>query len=99
MSESKAIREVTIVNPQGLHARPAYLFAELAGTFDSTIELVKDGERIDGKSILSILTLAAVEGSHLSVEATGADAEQAIAALADLVQAGFPGGEPAADPN
>ena len=94
-SNSTAQRTVTIVNPQGLHARPAYMFAELAGQFDATIELEKDGERIDGKSILSILTLAAGHGEKIILKASGPDAEKALTALGDLVDAGFPGEETA----
>lgn len=94
-SDTTASRVVTIVNPQGLHARPAYMFAELACQFDSKIELEKDGERIDGKSILSILTLAAAKGSQIRLRATGPDAADALNALGDLVEAGFPGEETA----
>ena len=50
-------RSVTVENEQGLHMRPAYLFAETAARFQSQIEVVKDNQRIDGKSVLSILTL------------------------------------------
>lgn len=97
MPDSKVSQTVTIVNQQGLHARPAYLFAEMASKFDAQVELIKDGERIDGKSILSILTLAAGKGAVVSLEATGPDAQEAVDALADLVLEGFPVEEPAAD--
>lgn len=70
--------------------RPAYLFAETAAKFDSKIEVVKDGVRIDGKSVLSILTLGAAQGSQVLVEATGPDAKDAINALGDLLISGFP---------
>ncbi len=89
MSELKAQRTVVVTNPQGLHARPADMFVKTASRFESKIELVKDSERVDGKSILAILTLAASEGTKLSIEATGHDAEQALAALADLVAQNF----------
>lgn len=89
MSEKSAIREVTIVNPQGLHARPAHAFVTIANRYHSQIEVIKDGERVDGKSILSILTLAAVQGTRLAVRATGADAVDAVDALAGLVEQGF----------
>ena len=94
-SDEKAVRIVTIVNPQGLHARPAYMFAEMASQFDAMIELEKDGESIDGKSILSILTLAAGHGSQITLKAVGPDATAALEALGDLVEAGFPGEETA----
>ena len=78
-----------MTNPQGLHARPADLFVKLASRFESRIELVKGAERVDGKSMLAILTLAACEGTQLSIEATGTDAEQALDALAELIAQNF----------
>lgn len=86
-------RTVIVRNPQGLHARPAYMFAEMAARFTAKIEIIKGNERVDGKSILSIMTLAAEQGTALDLEAVGQDAEDAIEALADLVDRGFPGGE------
>ena len=85
MSDVVASRQVTIVNPQGLHARPADLFARLASRFAAKIEVVKDGQRANGKSILDILMLAAVCGSRLTIEARGGDAEEAVDALALLL--------------
>ncbi len=70
--------------------RPAYLFAETASKFDSKIEVIKDDIRIDGKSVLSILTLGAAQGTQVSVIATGPDAEQAVEALGTLLMSGFP---------
>ena len=70
--------------------RPAYLFAETAAKFDSQIEVIKDGIRIDGKSVLSILTLGAAHGSLVLVDATGPDAKDAVKALGDLLMSGFP---------
>lgn len=70
--------------------RPAYLFAETAAKFQSQIELVKDSQRIDGKSVLSILTLGATKGTTLELEATGPDATDAVTTLADLMNSGFP---------
>lgn len=89
MSEQPAQRTVVLTNPQGLHARPAHMFVKLATKFESSVELIKDSERVDGKSILAILTLAAGEGSTLVIEATGRDAEQALDALAELVAQNF----------
>lgn len=88
MSET-ATGIVCIRNPQGLHARPADLFAKTASRFDATVEIVKEGERIDGKSILSILTLAAAQGTELSIEAKGPDAQEALRVLVALVEKGF----------
>ena len=89
MTQQTASRNVTIVNPQGLHARPADLFVKLANQFESAIEVIKNGERVDGKSILSVLTLAAEQGTELTIEATGHDAAVAIDALTGLVDNGF----------
>ena len=89
MVEPKAVRTVVVKNSQGLHARPADLFAKLAGRYESRIDVIKDGEVVDGKSILAILTLAATEGTCLRLEATGHDAEAALEALAELVNQNF----------
>jgi phosphotransferase system HPr (HPr) family protein len=89
MAEGVVFRTVVVNNVQGLHARPADLFVKLASQYESNIEVIKDGERVDGKSILAILTLAAVQGTQLRIEATGPDAEAALDALADLVLRGF----------
>ena len=69
--------------------RPAYMFAETAAKFDSRVEVSKDSVRIDGKSVLSILTLGAAQGSEVSIEATGNDARNAVDTLAELVTSGF----------
>lgn len=93
MAEVSVSRVVTVINPEGLHARPAYMFVELATKYAARIEVIKDNERIDGKSILSILTLGAAQGTKLSLEATGPDAEDAVTELARLFEEGFPGRE------
>ena len=90
---------VTINNPQGLHMRPAYLFAETAAKFESKIELVKEDIRINGKSVLSILTLGATQGTQICVEATGDDAQPAIEALEGLLISGFPATADSRDSN
>src|ERR1700712_3487617 len=89
MTEQVVVRVVIITKPQGLHARPADMFVKTATQYNSKIEVVKDNERIDGKSILNILTLAATEGTQLRIEATGPDAEAALEALAELVRMNF----------
>ena len=89
MTDETAVCTVVIANPQGLHARPADMFVKLAVQFQSKIEVIKDGERVDGKSILSILTLAATQGTELRIEATGPDAQAALEALAGLVNNSF----------
>lgn len=89
MADGTLTQTVVVTNPQGLHARPADLFVKLASRYEARIEVIKDGERVDGKSILAILTLAAVEGTALTIEATGPDAEAALDALAKLVSRNF----------
>jgi phosphocarrier protein HPr len=89
MTESRVVRAVVVTNPQGLHARPADMFAKLANQFECRVELVKESERVDGKSILSLLTLAAVSGTSLMIETIGPDAESAAAALAELFERNF----------
>jgi phosphotransferase system HPr (HPr) family protein len=86
MGEVKATRQVVVRGSHGLHARPADLFARRAGGFTAKIEVIKEGVRVDGKSILDILTLAAERGTVLVIEATGPDAEAALDALAQLVE-------------
>lgn len=82
-------REVVVVNEQGLHARPADLLAREARKWRSRIELVADAQRVDGKSILEVLTLAAEAGTRLVVEATGPDARQALEAIGSLFERRF----------
>jgi phosphotransferase system HPr (HPr) family protein len=89
MCETTVAGQVIISNPQGLHARPADLFVKLANKFEAKIEVIKGGERVDGKSILGILTLVAEQGTQLSIEAKGPDAPRALRALVQLVQNGF----------
>jgi phosphocarrier protein HPr len=89
MVDGTLSRTVVVTNPQGLHARPADAFVKTASRYASKIEVIKDGERIDGKSILAVLTLAAVEGTPLVIEVTGPDAQDALDALADLVLRNF----------
>ena len=78
-------KTVVIQNPQGLHARPASLFVNLAQRFHATIEVVKEENIVDGKSILSILTLAATMGTELTIRAEGEDAQSALDALVELI--------------
>ena len=84
-----AERRVTIVNELGLHARPAAEFVKLASFYESDIRLSKDGDAVNGKSIMGVMTLAAECGAELIVQAEGADAEEAVIALEELVTNGF----------
>ena len=84
--ETVARREVTIVSPNGLHARPADLFARMANRYESTIQVVKDKEPVNGKSTLEMLMRAAMEGTVLTIRAEGRDAHEAVEALAELIE-------------
>ena len=84
-----AERTVTIVNRNGLHARPAAEIVKTAARFKSDIVLIRDDLEVNGKSIMGVMMLAAEFGSTLMLRANGPDAEQAVAALADLVAARF----------
>jgi phosphocarrier protein len=81
--------EVQVVNRAGLHARPAAALVKLAGTFQADVHVEKDGLRVNGKSIMGVLMLAAEKGSTLRFTAAGPDAERALTALTDLVRRGF----------
>ncbi|MFN7590747.1 MAG: HPr family phosphocarrier protein [Planctomycetota bacterium] len=92
MSEQEPIRaRVVLVNRQGLHARPAHMFVQTANAYASKLRVGRtdNDERVDGKSIMGMMMLAAERGVELELEATGADAEQQLRALAELVAARF----------
>lgn len=82
-------RQVVIRNKLGLHARAAAKFVTLASQFDSHIELARGEQRVNGKSIMGVMMLAAGLGVQLEISAEGADAGQAVEALAGLVEASF----------
>ena len=89
MTETIRSQRVMINCSEGLHARPADQFVRVAQRFQSAIEIEKDGSLVDGKSILSILTLAATQGSELTICASGDDAEEAVEALVGLIESDF----------
>jgi phosphocarrier protein len=82
-------KELIIVNKLGIHARPAALFVKTANRFACDIFVEKDGEKINGKSIMGLMMLAAGPGSRLIIHAHGADALQALAELEALVKRKF----------
>ena len=84
-SKAKLSKELTIVNRLGLHARPSAMFVKTAGRFRAEIWVEKDGERINGKSIMGLMMLAAGQGSKLLVTAEGADADKALVELEAIV--------------
>ncbi len=81
--------KIQISNRLGLHARAAARFVHLANTFKSRIVVIKDASRVDGKSILGLLTLAAGKGTQLRLAAEGEDAEDALRQLSRLIQERF----------
>jgi phosphocarrier protein len=77
--------EVTIENKLGLHARPAMTLVDTANQYASDIRLQKGDQVVDGKSIMQVMMLAATQGTTLEIIAEGDDAEQALAAIQQLV--------------
>jgi len=86
---SRCEADVQIANRLGLHLRAAAAFAKVAEGFASDVSLVRDAVSANGKSIISLVTLAAPLGTRLRIVAEGSDAEAAVAALAQLVQEKF----------
>jgi len=82
-------KEVLIRNKLGLHARAAVKFVNLANRYKASVKVIKDDTEIDGKSILGILTLAAVQGSSLALRVSGKDEDEAMKALTALVKDKF----------
>jgi phosphocarrier protein HPr len=80
---------ITIKNKLGLHARAAVKFVNLANRFGADVKIIKDGNAIDGKSILGILTLAATQGSEITLSASGKDEDEALKALVNLINNRF----------
>jgi phosphocarrier protein len=78
-----------IVNELGLHARAATKFVQTANRFSSDVEVEKDGQTVNGKSIMGVLMLVASKGTSIQVTASGSDADACLAALGELVQNRF----------
>ena len=85
----KIEKEVTIVNRLGLHARPAAMFVRIASRHRAEIWVAKEGEEINGKSIMGLMMLAAGQGSKLRIRCAGPDADKAMEELEELIKAGF----------
>jgi phosphocarrier protein len=86
---SAVTRELVVRNKLGIHARPAAMFVKTANRFECDVFVEKDGERVNGKSIMGLMMLAAGPGSKLHVRAEGEDAARAVAELDALVQRKF----------
>jgi len=81
--------EFTIINELGMHARAATRFVQVANRYRADIDVEKDGQVVNGKSIMGVLMLVASQGTIITVRARGDDAEEAMAALAELISSKF----------
>ncbi len=82
-------REVEIINPLGVHARPSAKLTQVATRYKSEVWVSKGVRRVNAKSIMGVMMLAAAKGAKLNIQAEGDDAEEAVAALATLIADGF----------
>jgi len=82
-------REFTIRNTLGLHARPSAQLTQTASRFHSEVFIAKDGRRVNAKSIMGVMMLAAGAGATVTIDAEGPDAEQAVTARGELIDGGF----------
>ncbi len=88
-AESKCSKDLVILNALGMHARPSARFVKVSNRYRSEIWVEKDGEHVNGKSIMGLMMLAAGQGSKLRVTAEGPDAEKALEDLEHLIQTRF----------
>jgi phosphocarrier protein len=88
-SDAALVRVLEIVNKKGLHARAAAKFVQTVEKFDAEVQVVKDGEAVDGASILDLLMLAAGPGTSIRIETAGKQAAEAMDALETLITTGF----------
>jgi phosphocarrier protein HPr len=85
----KIEKEITIINRLGLHARPAAMFVRIASRYRSEVWVSKEGEEINGKSIMGLMMLAAGQGSKLTIKCEGPDADKVMEELEELIQNKF----------
>ena len=83
------VRELIISNQSGLHARPAAAFVKMANKFQAEITVTKNGDSVNGKSIMGLMTLAAAKGTRLVIETNGDDAKGAADAIQSLIEGKF----------
>ena len=86
-------REIEIVNKLGLHARASAKLTQLAGQFTAEVWITREGRKVNAKSIMGVMMLAAAKGSIVAIETDGPDEEQAMAALVGLINDKFGEGE------
>ncbi len=89
MTDKEHSKVLKVRNKLGLHARAAAVFVRTSSKFTSNIRLIKDGYEVNGKSILGVLSLAAIKGSELQVVTSGSDAETALKVIQELIESGF----------
>ena len=89
MTDKEHSKVLKVRNKLGLHARAAAVFVRTSSKFTSDVRLIKDGYEVNGKSILGVLSLAAIKGSELQVVTSGSDAETALKGIQELVESGF----------
>ena len=87
--QEQIVREFEIVNQRGLHARASAKFVQLAGSFEATVDVEKDGVRVGGTSIMGLMMLAASPGCAIRVIASGPQAAEVVTALGELIQSRF----------
>jgi phosphocarrier protein len=85
----KLEKDIPIINRLGLHARPAAMFVRIASRYRSEVWVAKEGEEVNGKSIMGLMMLAAGQGSTLHVRCEGPDADEAMEELEELIKARF----------
>jgi phosphocarrier protein HPr len=85
----KIEKDIAIINRLGLHARPAAMFVRISSKFRCEVWVSKEGEEVNGKSIMGLMMLAAGQGSTLHIRCEGPDADKAIQELEELIQARF----------
>ena len=88
-AEDSLVKELQVINKLGIHARPAAMFVKAANRFKCDIFVEKDGEKVNGKSIMGLMMLAAGPGSRLRIHAQGSDASKAISEIEDLLARKF----------
>jgi phosphocarrier protein HPr len=86
MNGAPLLQKVVITNPQGFHMRPMAAFAQLASRFKSSVKVSREGQSVNGKSILDLMLLAATQGTELTLEVAGPDAQDALDALVKLLK-------------
>ncbi len=89
MADESEEKELTVRNKMGLHARPAALIVQTANKFPCEVTLEKDGQNVNGKSIMGVLMLAAAQGTTVTVRTEGEEAAKCADALAALFENGF----------